>query len=184
MGLSKKDQAFVNEYFLCGMNATETARRLGYAHPNVQGPRLLVKVSIAEEIQRRLTERQMSADEVLARLTDMARADMRDFVKSFEIVGKTAIMVDLGKALEEGKTHLIKKIKYNAQGGLEIELHDAQAALEKVGRHYGLFRDVQEVTGSIGSYSMSKEEWQKAQQGRRKQAQEAIADFEDEPVDE
>lgn len=146
MELSKKDLAFVNEYFLCGMNATETARRLGYAHPNVQGPRLLVKVSISEEIQRRLKERQLSADEVLARLSDMARADMRDFVKPIEVGNdRVVVMVDLGKALAEGKSHLIKKVKYNAQGGLEIELHDSQAALEKLGRHHKLFTDKVEI---------------------------------------
>lgn len=187
-GLKNGHLAFVNEYFLCNMNATdayanthpkatrESARRLG--------SQLLTNVDIQEEIQRRLEEKQLSADEVLSRLGDMARADMRDFIKAFEIGEKTAVLVDLGKALEEGKTHLIKKLKYNAQGGLEIELHDSQSALEKLGRHHKLFTDVQEVTGAIGSYGMTKEEWQQAQQNRQKQVQEVIADFEDEPVDE
>lgn len=153
-GLKNGHLAFVNEYFLCNMNATdayanthpkatrESARRLG--------SQLLTNVDIQEEIQRRLEEKQLSADEVLARLGDMARADMRDFIKAFEIGEKTAVLVDLGKALEEGKTHLIKKLKYNAQGGLEIELHDSQSALEKLGRHHNLFKDSVEHSGEVG----------------------------------
>ncbi len=149
-GLKNGHLAFVNEYFLCNMNATdayanthpkasrESARRLA--------SQLLTNVDIQEEIQRRLKEKQLSVDEVLARLGDMARADMRDFIKPIDVGGgRTVIMVDLGKALEEGKTHLIKKTKYNAQGGLEIELHDSQAALLNIGRHHGLFTDKIEV---------------------------------------
>jgi phage terminase small subunit len=153
MALSKKQQAFIDEYFICGMNATEAARRVGYSERSIRSiaSETLAKPDIQEEIQRRLKERQLSADEVLARLSDMARADMRDFIKPIDVGNDRIVMlVDLGKALAEGKTHLIKKVKYNAQGGLEIELHDSQAALEKVGRHYGLFKDVQEVTGPGG----------------------------------
>jgi phage terminase small subunit len=155
MALSKKHQAFVNEYFLCGLNATEAYSR---AYPGASretarrnGSALLTNTDISEEVERRLKERQLSADEVLARLSDMAKADMRDFIKPIDVGNDRIVMlVDLGKALAEGKTHLIKKVKYNAQGGLEIELHDSQAALEKVGRHYGLFKDLQEVTGPGG----------------------------------
>jgi phage terminase small subunit len=144
MALSKKQQAFIDEYFICGMNATEAARRVGYSdhYLNTNASKLLRNTTISEEIDRRLKEKQLSSDEVLARLSDMARADMRDFIKPIDVGNdRIVVMVDLGKALAEGKTHLIKKVKYNAQGGLEIELHDSQAALEKMGRHYGLFKD-------------------------------------------
>jgi phage terminase small subunit len=187
MALSKKQQAFIDEYFLCGMNATEAARRAGYSEKSIRSSASenLTKPDIQAEIDRRLKEKQLSADEVLARLSDMARADMRDFIKPVDVGNDRIVMlVDLGKALAGGKTHLIKKLKYNAQGGLEIELHDSQAALEKLGRHHKLFTEVQEITGSVGSYNMTKDEWLKAQQDRRKQVGEAIADFEDEPVDE
>lgn len=154
MSLSKKQQAFIEEYFLCGMNATEAARRAGYSdnllHTNAS--KILQNTTVAAEIDRRLKERQLSADEVLARLSDMARADMRDFIRFIDVGNNRIVpMVDLGKALAEGKTHLIKKVKYNSQGGLEIELHDSQAALEKVGRHYGLFTDKVEHSGTLES---------------------------------
>lgn len=153
MALSKKQQVFIEEYFLCGMNATEAARRAGYSdnYLHTNASKLLQNTTIAGEIERRLKERQLSADEVLARLSDMARADMRDFIKPIDVGNDRIVMlVDLGKALADGKTHLIKKVKYNAQGGLEIELHDPQAALEKVGRHYGLFKDSVEHSGEVG----------------------------------
>lgn len=149
--MNDKQQVFVNEYLKC-WNASEAARRAGYnGKSNVVGPRLLANVSIKAEITARIEELKMSADEVLIRLGDMARADMRDFIKPFEVGEKTIVMVDLGKALEEGKTHLIKKLKYNAQGGLEIELHDSQAALEKLGRHHGLFTDKVEHSGAVSA---------------------------------
>jgi phage terminase small subunit len=152
MGLSNKQRMFIDEYFLCNMNATEAARRAGYSEKSIRSiaSENLTKPDISEEIQRRLKEKQLSADEVLARLSDMARADMRDFIKPIDVGDRVVMLVDLGKALAEGKSHLIKKVKYNAQGGLEIELHDSQAALEKVGRHYGLFKDTVEHSGEVG----------------------------------
>lgn len=130
------------------MNATEAARRAGYSERSIRSiaSENLTKPDIQEEIDRRLKERQLSANEVLARLSDMASADMRDFIKFFDVGNDRIVpMVDLGKALAEGKTHLIKKVKYNAQGGLEIELHDSQAALEKIGRYHKLFTDKVEI---------------------------------------
>lgn len=143
--LIPKHQEFINELFLLNMNATEAYLKVypksSYDAARAHAARLVTNGSIQAEIARRLKEKQLSADEVLARLGDMARADMRDFIKAFEIGEKTAVMVDLGKALEGGKTHLIKKLKYNAQGGLEIELHDSQAALLNIGKNHGLFTD-------------------------------------------
>lgn len=45
--------AFVAAYLgPARLNATDAARRVGYAHPNKQGPKLLVNVGIQAEIQR------------------------------------------------------------------------------------------------------------------------------------
>lgn len=154
--LSNKDLAFVNEYFLCNMNATEAGRRMGYAHPNVQGPRLLVKVSILQEIQRRLDEQKMSSKEVLARISAIGRGDIADFVG-------IETPADLLREEYRGKTHVIKKFKRNVtitrmkDGGeienqyTELELHDSLSALDKMGRHHVIFTDKVEHSGSIES---------------------------------
>lgn len=94
MALNHKRQKFVEEYLKC-WNATEAARRAGYAHPNTQGPRLLVNVCVKNLITERLDELHMSADEVLERLARIARADPRahfvnasDVIKALGLLGK------------------------------------------------------------------------------------------------
>jgi len=70
--LTDQRRVFVEEYLEC-WNATEAARRAEYKHPNKYGP-FLVKLGIVSDlIQRRLAEKAMTADEVLFRLTMMAR---------------------------------------------------------------------------------------------------------------
>lgn len=142
--LTRKQLAFIDEYFICGMNATEAARRLGYAHPNTQGPRLLVNVGIKSEIENRLKEKHMSADEVIARLADIARSDMSDFLEFKE--GIKLPYLDLKSAAEKGLMKLVKKFKYNASGQPEIELYDAQSALALIGKHHQLFTDKIEIS--------------------------------------
>ena len=54
--LSTKQNRFCEEYQL-DLNASRAAERAGYRHPNKQGPRMLVKVGIAEAIAAALAER-------------------------------------------------------------------------------------------------------------------------------
>lgn len=80
-GLTDKQRAFINHYFECGFNATEAARRAKYAYPNVEGPKNLVKPSIKAEISRRFAEQAMAPDETIARIGEVAKADMADFLR-------------------------------------------------------------------------------------------------------
>src|SRR3990167_11125370 len=102
-----KQQKFINEYLKC-WNATEAARRAGYAFPNVMGTKL-VKGSeeVAAEIARRIEENAMSANEVLARLGDIARGDLGDFLS----IGGMSFDLSLKQAQDMGITHLIKKVR-------------------------------------------------------------------------
>lgn len=123
------------------MNASEAARRAGYqGKANVVGSQLLANISIREEIDARLEQAKMGADEVLARLTDFARADFSDFLDIHP--GYTTL--DLDKAREAGKLHLLKKYKVT-KNGTEIELHDPMRALELLGKHHRLLTDRVEV---------------------------------------
>lgn len=143
-GLTDKQRVFIEHYLTC-WNATEAARQAGYAHPNTQGPRLLVDVGIAEVIKARITEKAMTADEVLLRLAEQARGDMSDFVEDLG----SAVRLDLKKAIKAGKFHLVKKYS-NTRQGVSVELYDAQAALVHIGKHHGLFVDRVEHGGEIG----------------------------------
>lgn len=143
MALTKRRKLFIEEYLEC-WNGSEAARRAGYAHPGVEACRLLKNAEIQEAINDRLAEKCMSADEVLLRLADMARGDIRDFV----LVGeKGSWTIDWETV--KGKTHIIKKA-YDTKHGLSFELYDAQAALEKIGRAHGIFKSVHEHTGKDG----------------------------------
>jgi len=113
----------------------------------VEGPKNLVKTSINAVIQQRLTEKHMSANEVLARLADMGRSDISEFVD----VSRPG---DLADEKYKGKTHVIKKIKRKItrdQYGrefeeMELEFYDARQTLVDLGRHHKLFTDKVEIT--------------------------------------
>jgi len=148
VGLTAKRQAFVDAY-LTTWNASEAARVAGYAAPGQQGHRLLKDVEIADEIQRRVSDRAMSADEVLIRLADMARGTMEDFLTVKDGVKKPYI--DFEKAQAAGKIWLVKKFKYAPDGAVEFELYDAQAALVQLGKVHKLFVEKQEVNGAVST---------------------------------
>ena len=147
--MNKKQRVFIEEYLQC-WNATEAALRAGYSKRTAYsiGPRLLKNVEVSEEISKRITEKAMSADEVLIRLADQARASLDDIVTIYGS-GKNDWKLDLPKVIAEGKAHLIKSLT-PTQYGLKVELHDKQRALELLGKHHKLFTDRTEITGADG----------------------------------
>ena len=138
--VNNKQRVFVEEYLKC-WNATEAARRAGYKHPNKQGPRLMVNVGIRKEIERRLKEKAITADEVIQRLAEQARADHSQYLTD-------SGQLDMKRLIADGKGHLIKSIK-NTQWGRQVEFYDGQTALVHLGKHLGLFTDKLEVSGNV-----------------------------------
>lgn len=131
---SDKRKLFIEAYLDC-LNASEAARRAGYAKPMQEGYRLLRIADIAEAVQAGLKEKGMPADEVLARLAEHARADIRELF-DFDEQGKMT-KLNLNRA---GPLHLIKSITPTAKG-LKVELHDAKSALDTLAKIYGLLKD-------------------------------------------
>lgn len=86
----------------------------------------------------------MSADEVLSRLADHARGDIEDFILLDLGEGRTSWTIDLIKAKKRGKLHLVRRLR-PTRYGVDIELYDAQRALELLGKGHGLFKDRQEL---------------------------------------
>ncbi|NLD44166.1 MAG: terminase small subunit [Chloroflexi bacterium] len=140
--LNAKRQAFVAEYLRC-WNASEAARRAGYRHPMQYGSYLINLEVVAQEIRARLAEKAMSADEVLTRLAEQARAEYAQYLTDD---GK----IDLQAVIDDGKAHLIKSMKRDRGGNLVVEFYDAQAALALIGRHLKLFTDNVNHSGAVG----------------------------------
>jgi phage terminase small subunit len=162
-GLTAKQRVFVEEYFICNLNATEAARRAGYSEKSIRSiaSENLTKHNISQAIKTRLAEHHLSADEVIARLSALASADMADFLS----ISGRGIKLDLKRARELGKLHLVRK--YNkTDKGVSIELVDAKDALVQLGRYYGLFTD--KIQGEIETLSSDEIEqrrekrWEKA----------------------
>lgn len=163
MSLSNKQKKFVEEY-LKDYNATQAAIRSGYSEKTAYsiGSENLKKPEIVEALQKEM----MSADEVLSRMTDIARGDVADLMD----VTTAGFSIELMKKDENGtlvvnpKTRLIKKIKQKVTTYLaksesgedrevvetEIELYNAQEALTTLGKYHKLFADRTELSGLDG----------------------------------
>jgi phage terminase small subunit len=160
MAFTPLQENFINEY-LIDYNATRAAERAGYRGNDnvlaVTGHDLLRNPKISETIRTRISERALTADEVLMRLGEQARGSMADFVR-FTDNGDPVF--DLQTASMMGKLGLVKKLKTKtrtwrdvALGGqdeepievtetvIEFELYDAQSALSLLGKHHKLFVD-------------------------------------------
>lgn len=182
--LTDKQRIFIEAYLTC-WNATEAARQAGYAGNDatlaVVGSENLRKPQIQGAIQERLKEKAMGADEVLARLADEARGSMADFMTIHESPlvkpggipikdheGKPIIRyfpeLDLKKAEERGKLHLIKKLTYTAHGP-SIELYDAQAAKQLLGKHHGLFKENDNILKYLDLSKLSSEQLERIKNG-------------------
>ena len=173
--LTPKHALFVECYFACNMNATRAAVRAGYSEASAysQGSRLLKNDEISAAISRRLAESAMAADEVLARLADMGRADMADFLdipppdedlseqelairnadrklaKQYPGVPGMDPMtptLNLARAAKAGKMHMLRSFK-PGEFGTEITLVDSQGALTTLAKHHGLLTAKVEQTG-------------------------------------
>lgn len=146
--LTAKQSLFVNHY-LATFNATEAARRAGYngndATLAVIGSENLRKPKIAAEISSGFRDMAMPAEEVLARLSAIARSDMADLTND---KGE----FDYAAAKERGKTSLVKKVKarrYTTGKGddketvyeVEAETHDPLKALQLLAKYHALLVD-------------------------------------------
>lgn len=146
--LTPRQRIFIEEYLRC-WNATEAARRAGYSDPEQSGWVNKHKVEVRAAMEARLSEHRLSADEVLARLSDHAMGTMGDFIgTNYLESGQAITVIDLERARRAGKLHLIKKIRVDEKG-TAIELYDAKAALELLGKHYELFTEKQKLEGEL-----------------------------------
>ena len=153
--LTKKQLDWVYHYVELG-NGTEAAVRAGYkgtrttlaaiGSENLQKPHILAKL---DEIYSTWG---MGARETLARIAKIARSfDPTDYITERERwdtdkKGKRFFMgyvqsVDLKALKKDGFSSLIKKVKQNSKGGMEVEYHDPVRALEMIAKSHALLSD-------------------------------------------
>lgn len=152
--LNKAQQVFVSEYLKL-FNAT-AAYLIAYPKSKrdsarANAARLIAEDNVKAEIQSRLDEIHMGADEALKRLADMARGDVTEFITPMGAF-------DIDKIRKSGKGHLIKKIKQKTVTKIgktdtdedtevhdtEIELYDAQAAIRDILKISGRYKELPE----------------------------------------
>jgi phage terminase small subunit len=143
------------EHYLIHWNAARAAREAGYSEKSAKiiGFQNLQKPHIRKYIEERLSEAAMSANEVLKRLSDMARGSLVPFIN---ITKDGFVFFDFSHPDAKDYLHLIKKIKtkrkrlVSGRGKdaevwehewVEVELYDAKDALVQLGRHHALFTD-------------------------------------------
>lgn len=142
--LTAKQEAFVEHY--CQLrNATEAARRAGYAGDDnslaVIGYENLRKPKIQDAIQERFKFLAMKTEEAMARLSSQARGPnflaLQKVVQAYQQGGLAAAM---GTIEEMGIGPYIKSI-YETRNGLRLDLYDSQRALTTILRGLGAFKD-------------------------------------------
>lgn len=167
--LRPKHQLFAECYIANGFRVTKAAIDAGYSEKTAaaQGSRLLKNVKIQAYISKRMSELVMSKEEVLYRISEHGRSDIREFI---------------GKSSDEIRDHpkgwLIKKYKQKArrlpgselvEEYVEVEMLDPQSALLNIAKHHGLLIEKHEHTGKDGgpiiTRSMTDEELERIASG-------------------
>lgn len=163
-GLTLKQNSFVDNW-LRTQNGIQSARDAGFQGDDqvlaVTASRLLKSAKVQLEIKRRLGTNIADSTEVLERLTQHARGDLTDILdENGEL--------NLKQARKRGTSKLLKKLKIkrryekDAEGNLqpvvehEYEIHDPQAALEKLGRFHKLFTDRVETETNLSDSDLQR----------------------------
>lgn len=144
--LTDQQMLFVDHY-MSTMNQMLAYKMAGYTGEEhslaVNASKLMRIHKIAREVDRRLKNFTMSSNEVLVRLTDIARADIGNAIDENG-------NIDPQRMKRAGQSHLIKKIKRRSYTTMdidgnervvhetEIELHDSLEALTRLAKFHGL----------------------------------------------
>ena len=130
--LTEKQKKFVDEY-LIDLNATQAAMRAGYSEKTARsiGQRLLTNVDIQKYMQKEQKELQertsIRQEDVLRELATIGFAKITDFVGIYN-----------GYVIPKDKIGAVASIEAG-KDGVKIRLNSKLDALEKIGRHLGMF---------------------------------------------
>lgn len=164
--LTTKLRLWADYYMANGWNGTLAAKQAGYNAKSdkafsVIGSENLARLNVQAYISKRTADIAMEADEVLARLSGMAKGfDIIDYVEQVETYGVDSegdkyfkgyeLKIDREKLQEDGHSWLIKEIRQTKEGMI-IKWHDAMIALIQLGKNHKLFTDKHEFEGTIAT---------------------------------
>jgi phage terminase small subunit len=150
MPLTPNQQRFVEEY-LVDLNATQAAIRAGYSAKtaNRQGARLLTKADIQAAIQAaqqaRSGETKITAARVLQELALIAFQDPADV---FDFKGEKPTMRPAHE-IPEAARRAMSSIRFKDGEVAEVKFWSKDSALEKIGKHLGMFLEKIELTEKV-----------------------------------
>ena len=142
--LTEKQKQFCHEYVI-DFNGTQAAIRAGYSEnsANEIAAENLAKPSVNAYVKaltaKKRDKNELLADRVIAELVKVGFANIQDYIESGNSITDLT-MITKGKAAAVAS---VKKSITTFDGGeketVEFKLHDKISALEKIGRHLGLF---------------------------------------------
>lgn len=164
--MTGKQERFIDEY-LKDYNATQAAIRAGYSKKTAKqiGEENLSKPDIKTEIDKRKAEiakrNGVTQDEIIQELKRIGFAKITDFVSYRTEQTKIGVDKDTGEPIIDYDTvidmkdsdtidgSVVSEIGRGKDGSFKFKLHNKVAALEKLGKHIGMFSDKLDVTGNI-----------------------------------
>ena len=156
-GLNTQQQRFVDEYLIDPTTAKGAAIRAGYEISNAagQGSRLLampkVQAAIAEGQKERAKRLGITQDRILQELALLAFANLKDVIiqnpDGTTTIDMAAMPREVAAAL--GEVSVTKKGGKNPTQVAKAVLQGKQFALEKLGKHLGMFTEKVEHTGTL-----------------------------------
>lgn len=158
MTITEKQKAFVDEY-LIDLNATRAYKAVYKSckkdeTARVNGSRLLTNANVRTYLSERQKDIQkrteVTQERIIHELASIAFADVADYVRVTEQEGLPVVELTPTKDIPASKRAAIAGIK-QGNNGIEIKLHNKLDALDKLGRHLGMFkeRDTEEQNGQL-----------------------------------
>lgn len=157
--VSPQQGQFVFE-FIRTLNPKEAAIRVGFPVERSQANNFAYRAinnPAVKELIGLLLETQITKEEVIGRIADIARFDYGDLLRRNEDTG--LMEFDLDGAKSKGLTQYIKGFSYGKQG-VRVEVYDKLQALGLLAKHLGLLTDKVE-TGN-GAFKVLVEHVQRA----------------------
>ena len=146
--ITDKQRAFVDEY-LIDLNATRAYKAVYKSckkdeAARVNSSRLLTNANVAAYLAQRQQELQqrteITQDKVVQELAAIAFADIADYVQVKDHGGLPMVEITPTGDIPVSKRAAIASIK-QGNNGIEVKLHNKLDALDKLGRHLGMFKD-------------------------------------------
>jgi phage terminase small subunit len=178
--LNVRHRKWVYAYVENAFSASEADRACSYKDVGKNGWKLLQRDDIQAALKHLLKKHEMSAEEAMARLTGMGRADIADvmFIERDEDGNVIQAALSIEQAIRNNKSWLIKEASYDKDGRLKVKLHDAQSALVDILKLHGRFPSGAAGTPDdpIHHVGMSFADWKRQAEERRAKANEALSD--------